>query len=353
MKIAVIGAGNSGLAMAAFLASQGYSVNLWNRTKQHIELLCKQPMIHVEGVLKGTFPINLVTDNLKQAIQDCSLIFVTTPASSHKEIAEHLSDKVSPEQTIILHPGRTFGAIEFYSVLRGNNITVFPQIAETQTIVFTCRKFSEDSVYIYSLKKDVLISSLFSEVSFIIASLPMCLQPYYKGVSSTMITSFGNVGMILHVLPVLLNVGWIECENVNFKYYYAGITPSIALLLEKIDLERVSVANAFGVEIETLKEWLIRSYQVYGTTLYDCIHNIKSYQYIDAPANLSHRYLYEDIPTGLVPLEAAGSLFKVPTPLTTLAIDLATILLNKDFREIGRKAEILIDYLSFNENEKK
>jgi len=35
MKITVIGAGNSGLAMAAHLAMEGYSVRLWNRSIHH------------------------------------------------------------------------------------------------------------------------------------------------------------------------------------------------------------------------------------------------------------------------------------------------------------------------------
>ena len=38
---AVIGAGNGGIAMAGYLALQGFKVNLYNRTKERIKLLMK------------------------------------------------------------------------------------------------------------------------------------------------------------------------------------------------------------------------------------------------------------------------------------------------------------------------
>ena len=341
MKITVIGAGNSGLAMAAYLSYQGHCINLWNRSLCNIKDIQDTNKIYIEGIIQGDPQINLATNDIKKAINDCNLIFVTTPANSHKDIATQLAPYLNHNHTVILHPGRTFGILEFLQTLEENGCTSPPQIAETQTIVFTCRKISTNSVHIFNLKKDVLISSLFNDSDKIISKLPSCLQNYYKAVSSFFTTSFGNVGMILHVLPVLLNAGWIECEDINFKYYYAGITPTISLLLEKLDNERLTVAQAYGVNLESLKEWLCRSYQIEGKNLYDCIHNVESYKYIDAPKSLNHRYLYEDIPTGLVPLEAAGKIRNVQTPLTTHIIDLANHLLEYDFRENGRNISTL------------
>lgn len=67
--------------------------------------------------------------------------------------------------------------------------------------------------------------------------------------------------------------------------------------------------------------------------------------YIDAPKTINHRYLNEDVPNGLVPVESMGAALKVPTPAISLTIDMANAAMVKDYRGIGRKYEDLIVYL--------
>ncbi len=69
-----------------------------------------------------------------------------------------------------------------------------------------------------------------------------------------MVTSLGNIGMVLHCVPVLMNIGWIESEKTKFEYYYDGISKSIADVLEKIDSERIVIAKAMGINIESTEE---------------------------------------------------------------------------------------------------
>ena len=51
MKITVIGAGNSGLAMAAHLSKESNEVTLWNRSRSTIKKLAKTHIIRCEGVV--------------------------------------------------------------------------------------------------------------------------------------------------------------------------------------------------------------------------------------------------------------------------------------------------------------
>jgi opine dehydrogenase len=149
-------------------------------------------------------------------------------------------------------------------------------------------------------------------------------------------TSIGNVGMVLHCAPLLLNTGWTESEKNIYKYYYDGITPTIGKLIEKIDDERVAVSDALGDKVESTKDWFIRTYHVSGNNLFECIQNNEAYKTIDAPGSLKHRYIFEDVPCGLVPLEAIGLKLGLDMSCTTLIIDLASKLLNVDFRATGR-----------------
>lgn len=343
MKITIIGAGNSGLAMAAHLSTEGHQVTLWNRTKKTIAKLMKTHTIYSKGVVEGEVKIYQVTDDIRQALFDPELILITTPANSHKDLAKKIAKHIKKETLIVLNPGRTFGALEFNRIYKQYNTVHKQTIAETQTIIYTCRKTAEDSVDLISLKSDVLISTFdATENNKVISRLPEILQDHFIPAESMIETSLGNVGMILHCAPLLLNTGWTESEKVNYKYYYDGITPTISRLIEKIDQERVAVSKALGSEVETTKKWLERSYHVQGENLYETIHNNRSYFTIDAPKSLEHRYIFEDVPCGLVPLEAVGKFLGLEMQTTTLIINLASTLVDTNFRARGRNLDLLL-----------
>lgn len=337
MKITVLGAGNSGLAMAAHLSNAGYDVTLWNRSKATIEKLLATRTIVCSGMIEGYIRIPFVTNNIGEALIDADVILITTPASAHRELAEKIAKNINKEALIVLNPGRTFGALEFQEVYQTYNPYIPITVAETQTNLYTCRKTGEDSVEIINIKSGVLISTFdANENDDIIRRLPQCLQQYFTPAESMIETSLGNVGMILHCAPLLLNTGWTESIDTVYKYYYEGITPTVARFIEKVDKERVVVARHLGMEVETTQEWLERTYLVTGRNLYEAIQNNHYYTTIDAPVSMRHRYIFEDVPCGLVPLEAVGQKLGLPMTNTKLVIDLASSLMEVDFRRTGR-----------------
>ena len=334
--IFVCGAGHQGYSMAAHLALNGLKVNLWNRTQSHIQEVIDSGIIHCSGIITGDALLSKVSTNIADVVTD--FVMVTTPSSAHKDVARALAPYVHKDMVIILNPGRTFGAIEFAEELRRLGISGLPQIAEAQTIVYTCRKSGPNSTMILALKHDVEIAAIRgSNINYIMEKIPDCLRSHFKPVHSVGLTSLSNVGMILHCAPVIMNVGWIESEKSEFKYYYDGISPSIARFLEKLDSERQAVAKAEGFDIESVKDWLIRTYEVQGNSLYQCIRNNEAYQEIDAPPTINTRYLFEDIPNGLVPVESMGQAYDVPTPNISTIIDLASAVMETDYRVLGRR----------------
>ena len=344
--IFVCGGGHQGIAMAGYLALNGESVNMWNRTPEHIQDILDTGLISCDGVINGVGRIKKASTDISDVITD--LIMVTTPSTAHKDLAIRLAPYMDKDKLVVLNPGRTFGAVEFLETLKKCGVSDLPTVAETQTIVFTCRRSAANKATIFALKDDVKIAAASgADVSNVLAKLPDCLRPHFCPVTSIALTSLMNVGMVLHCAPVLMNIGWIETDTVDFKYYYDGISPSIAHFLAKIDAERVSVANALGYYVETLISWLQRSYHVYGNTVYECIQNNRAYREIDAPATIQTRYLLEDVPNGLVPIEYLGKKLGVHTPNITTIIDLACSIMETDFRSIGRRfpLEVLRLYL--------
>ena len=331
----VCGAGHQGFSMAAHLTLNGVEVKLWNRSQKNIQEVLDTAVIHCSGIVNGDAKISKVSTNMADVLAD--FVMVTTPSIAHKDIARELAPFVHPDMIIVLNPGRTFGAIEFAEELKKSGVKHLPHIAETQTIVYTCRKSGSNSTSILALKNDVEIAAIRgSDINYIIGRMPECLKPYFKVVNTVGRTSLSNVGMVLHCAPVMMNVGWIETPKVDFKYYYDGISHSVAHFLEKIDAERQAVAKAGGFEIESVKEWLIRTYGVTGESLYECIRNNEAYKEIDAPPTINTRYIFEDVPNGLVPVEAMGQEFGVPTPNITTIINLACSVMDADYRATGR-----------------
>lgn len=332
----VCGAGHQGFSMAAHLTLNGVEVKLWNRTQKNIQDVLDTRVIHCSGVINGDAKISKISTNMADVVAD--FVMVTTPSSAHKDIAKEIAPFVHPDMIIVLNPGRTFGAIEFAEELKRHGVKTLPHIAETQTIVYTCRKSGANSISILALKNDVEIAAIRgSSISYIMDRMPECLKSYFKVVNSVGQTSLSNVGMVLHCSPVMMNIGWIETQKADFKYYYDGISHSVAHFLEKIDVERQAVAKAGGFEIESVMDWLKRTYGVTGADLLECIRNNEAYTEIDAPPSINTRYIYEDVPNGLVPVEAMGQEFGVATPNITTIIDLACSVMDTDYRKIGRR----------------
>lgn len=332
----VCGAGHQGFSMAAHLALNGVEVRLWNRTQKNIQEILDTDIIHCSGIINGDAKISKASTNMADVVAD--FVMVTTPSSAHKDIARELAPFVHPDMIIILNPGRTFGAIEFAEELKKQGVDRLPHIAEAQTIVYACRKSGPNSTSILALKNDVELAAIRgSDIHYIMERMPDCLKPYFKVVDSVGQTSLSNIGMILHCAPVMMNVGWIESEKVDFKYYYDGISWSVAHLLEKIDAERQAIAKAGGFEVDSLKEWLEKTYLITGDNLYECIRNNEAYKEIDAPPTLNTRYIFEDVPNGLVPVEAMGQEFGVTTPNITTIINLACSVMDADYRKKGRR----------------
>lgn len=334
--ILVCGAGHQGLSMAAHLALNGIEVNIWNRTEKNIKDVIDNNIIYCSGVVSGEAKVARASANIKDVI--ANFVMVTTPSNAHRDIAKMLAPYVNKDMVIVLNPGRTFGAIEFAEELINNGVIELPHIAETQSIVYTCRKSGCNSTNIVAMKKNVEIAAIRgSDIEYIMHFMPKCLKPYFRVASSVGITSFSNVGMVLHCSPVMMNIGWIESEKVDFKYYYDGISETIARFLEKIDAERQDVARAAGYTVESVKDWLKRTYLVEGDSLYECIRNNVAYKEIDAPPTINSRYIFEDVPNGLVPIEAMGIECNVSTPNISTIINLTNSVMDVDYRAIGRR----------------
>ena len=148
------------------------------------------------------------------------------------------------------------------------------------------------------------------------------LLPMLQAASSVLQTGFGNVGAILHPTITLMNRNRIR-SGVPFDFYTDGVTPEVAEVLSSADEERLSISRAFGVPVCSLPEWIASAYGHRGDSMLKTIGGNPAYVGIKAPTTILHRYLLEDVPTGLIPMLELGRAAGIAAPTLRKLIDLA------------------------------
>lgn len=341
LRYCVVGAGHGGMAMAGHLALQGYSVNLYNRSEDHLTGVRWHGGIVVEGEVNGFGKIEVATSNMAEALDRAEVVMVVTPATAHRSLAERMAPHLRFGQVIVLNPGRTGGALEFTKTLSDMGAAGKAVVAEAQTFVYASRAVSRHEAHIFKIKDGVALAALPSHFTPQVLDILNDAFPQFKAGGNVLATSLENIGAVFHPALTILNAGWIEETKGDFEYYLQGITPSIALILEKIDAERLAVARSLGLRNLSAVEWLYLSYGSPGRNLYEAIHNTRAYRGIRAPSSIEHRYIFEDIPMSLVPIASLGELLGVRTPTIDMIIDLGNILHGADYRWSGRTVEKL------------
>lgn len=341
INICVIGAGNGGQALAAYLAMKGFDTSLFNRSRWRIEPIIENKRIKLDGEVKGVFEISFATTNLEEAMKGRKLLMVVVPAFAHKEVAERMAPFVEDDQIILLNPGRTGGALEFKNVFKSKEVKKNVIIAEAQTFIFASRMSNPGIVKILRIKNAVPIAALPSKRNSELKEVMNQVMPEFEIVENIIYTSFNNIGAVFHPATLLLNAARIESTAGKFEFYLEGISISVARVLEKIDEERCNVMKIFGVEPLTSVNWLKYAYDVTGKNLYEAIHNNSGYQGILAPPSIDNRYITEDVPMSLVPISSFGKEFGISTPMIDSIIYLANIMMEEDYFKNGRTVESL------------
>ena len=121
--------------------------------------------------------------------------------------------------------------------------------------------------------------------------------------------------------------------------------------IEKLRVLRQKHLQDISESIVSAQHWLDFTYgvtRIQGESLSSAIGRTPTYQKMSIPQT---RYVDEDIPTGLVPLEALAKRFGIDHDAITYILDLYDKRFNKDSRLEGRNlngfsTEYLINYLT-------
>lgn len=346
----IIGGGSGGLAVCAYLGMKGYRVRLLTNTSETSEAVNRQGGVTVSGAIEGVGKVEFATNEPSDALDGASIIMIILPATYHEKVLGNIAAYLEPEQLVILHPGMTLGALACQRTLSQLHAQVRGlTIAETQTLIFACRKDGPASVVIHGVKNSVPLAALPIQATHSVLDTVGPAFPQFCKSESTLATGLGNINAVIHPIPTLLNCARLEHPE-PWTYFHDGFSPLIGSFLERIDAERLAVGRAFGMQLPSLVQTYRTLYQACGESLHEILQSIKPYKAFPGPHGTDTRYLHEDIPFGLVPMASMARLSGTPCEHVEATINLASLLLGTDHWQAGRTlARLGVDGLTIAE----
>ena len=339
MNVAVVGTGVGGLAVAGHAGLVGLGVAVHDIRAEAVQPIRERGGIEVRGKEEGFVPVAVATTDVGEAVSGGDLVIVTTQGPDQRAAAASLAPHLRAEQVVLVKPGCTFGAVEVRAVLEAGGAGDVA-VAETDSFAYGCAIPEPGVAEISSVKKRFGVAVLPHQRAEEVVGAVRRVFSQAEPAASVLHTGLSNMNAILHVAPMVLNAGRIESEG-TFDFYGEGITPSVARVLEATDDERVAVAAALGIEVPSLREWVLATYGVEGETLHEILQILRADVYgpLAAPSTLRQRYLTEDVPCGAVPVVELGVLIGVDTPATAACVRLADALCGAVWGRDGRTME--------------
>ena len=330
--VAVLGAGNGGKAMAADLTLRGHSVRLYDRFPEAVSDVQSRGGIFLHGSAQSEFaPIRTATSDLAEALEGADAAVVVVPAYAHEYLIDQLASHLADGQAVLFTPGY-LGSVLLRQRLAEQRPGLSVMVAETSSLPYACRLIGPAEVGLRGVKLALDMAACPASDNEATLEALQPLFPMLELAGNVLEVALGNPNPVSHVPTCLLNWGRMEGpRTTQWHDFEEWVTPTIHKMQGRLDSERLAVLAGLKLRGIDSEAW---SQKVYGGKPKDAL-TTKG----EIPANalaVPDRYITEDVPMGLVPLEALGRLAGVPTPVTSLLISLASELKEKDYRQAGR-----------------
>jgi len=331
--VAIVGAGIGGVYLAAELGVLGCKLRLHDIDDSRLVAIRARGGIEVEG--HGFAAIERITTDAATAVDGADVIVIVTGGNAQAEAARSLAPLLRDRQIILLIQGNTGGSLVLRRALDAAGCRAAVDIAEMDNYPYSCWRLAPDRIRPIVKKRWLQIATFpGSRVGQVFPRLSP-LFPSAVAAPSIISTGFTNANAMLHVANCVANAGKID-RGESYKFYAEGVTPAVARLYQAINAERVAIAAAFGTAVPTLEDWFERVYGVHGASLDESCRLLTTnsdgpYQATGTPTAWTHKYITEDVPSGLIPMRELGKAAGMATPAIDAVVTLAQILAGHDF----------------------
>ena len=373
--ITIIGAGNGAHALAADCKLGGAEVRMYEFTRfnNKVKGILNSRRIRFEGIemnyenfkRNGTAVIDMVTYDMKEAVQGADHILVSAQAQGFEEIFEELAPLLEDGQTVSIFPDN-FGSLILLRIMREKGLNTKVIIAGYSSLVYGARLTDFNNM---ETETDV-VNVMYRENEIRVDTLPSIDFDAYLSASkeipaldaTTLIhgdtvldIGLSNVNVLLHVPAVVLNAGAIEnwgiipnvgAPDVFYDIYAHGVSPSVGRVQYAFYQDQVAVAKAFDVSICHFEEDVLQSRMgLIGQMFYGEDYRLPFSEPLDqttwlpapkgARFSMDSRYITEDVPVGCSSAISFANVLQVETPVIRAMTNLSNIMMETDYCETG------------------
>jgi opine dehydrogenase len=343
--VAIVGAGIGGVYLAAELGMLGCRLRLHDLDDSRLAEIRARGGIEIEGERAAFAAIERVTTDPAAAVDGADVIVIVTGGNHQAGAARGLAPLLRDGQIILLIQGNTGGSLIVRRALDMAGCRAAVDVAEMDNYPYSCWRLGPARIRPIVRKRWLQIGSFPGNR---IASVFLRVSPLFPAAvaaPNVLFTGFTNANAMLHVANCVANAGKID-RGEAYKFYAEGVTPAVARLYQAINAERVMVAAALGATVPSLEDWFEQVYGVRGASIDETCRLLTTnsdgpYQATGTPQSWTHKYIAEDVPTGLMPMAALGRAAGVATPAIDGVIHLAATMAGNEFAAESRTLDRL------------
>lgn len=338
LNYALIGLGGAGAGFAVAAAARGGRICGWydcdDAVRSATDLAGGLSFEGLGG--QGAVALPKSAANGAAAVAGAEIVVVSTTADRHAAVAREIAPGLAPGQMVVLHCGYVGGSKVFADALASAGVPRGVAVFELNNTLHLAGKLNPSTVVIKGQKRWLELAGLPEATENPHYGAILEQFPEFTYSPNILESGLNNPNCIGHVpayiggaMTLDRDMGDLTTGILHFDEARMGRVNVIAAALEQ---ERDQVMRAAGLTPMPTAEFSRRCYPA-GTRLFGAIPRFGP--------KLQKRFLHEDVPCSLVPLEVLGRQAGVPTPLTTALIAIANTLEAVDFRTIGRNERVL------------
>jgi opine dehydrogenase len=339
VHVAVLGAGAGGLAVGHEWATRGHDVSLYSDEDHADEVRAVRARggIRAEGLVEGFAPVTTATTDIAEAMDGADVAFVVTPAYATEIIAAQARDHLRTGMTVVICPTSCVGSLAFKHAAGLDLFDSDVLVGEMGTLPYAVRAGGGVARIFHRFDRGLYVAAAPRTGTAKLLEVVRRAYPGAEEAAGIFQTTLQNGNPVIHPAVTLLNAALIERTAGDFMFYEDGVTPATGSLIEAVDRERIAVASALGVTVLSEPEIGVQQGYMLEANYTTGYSTAPGFRGIKAQSQLDHRYLTEDVGYSLVFVTDLAHHLGVPTPVMDAVIEIASVVLRRDFRAEGAR----------------
>lgn len=328
MRVAILGAGSIAYCYAAYLAEQGHQPVLWSPSGKRARALRDGAKLVASGALEGEYLVD-VADSAEEAIQGATAVIIAVPAYGYESVLAQAIPHLVSGQSVIFSAHLSFAGVYLSKELLARGVDC--PIIVWNTTALSGRQPTPTSAKVAMIRRSVEVAVIPAAAGEAAIALCAALFGDRFTLKADMIgVDLGNLNPAVHYGIAMFNITRMEKAETWAQQAY--MTPAVCNLLEDLDLERLSVAAALGVNARTIHQSYAVPGQVEIGPLAQMVAQIAAIRPgVNGPTDADTRYVTEDVPYGLLTTVRLAEMAGVDVPLHRAGILVFSSLYGRDF----------------------